>query len=84
MNGIVSQERQARGHTEYYLQRMVRYKGKRKNVFFFIGTDTTWTEKRERKAWRAARKFDREYRKYMKHGGVHPCDRDDLKYSVRG
>jgi len=81
INGITYHERVARGHEEYYYARMViDQEGRRKNVTFFIGTENTWTAARDRKAFAAAKRFDRAYRRYQKHGGTHPLDDPELRY----
>jgi len=49
---------------------------------FFIGTDTTWTQARERAAFAAAKKFAIAYEKWAHKGGAHPMDTDDHHWSA--
>ncbi len=49
---------------------------------FFIGTDNTFTEARERAAFAAAKKFALAYEKWAHKGGVHPMDTDNHPWSA--
>lgn len=56
--------------------------GNHRRRTFFIGTDNTWTNARERAAFAAAKKFAIAYEAWAKNGGVHPMDTNDHPWSA--
>lgn len=56
--------------------------GQHRRRTFFIGTDNTWTQARERAAFGAAKKFAIAYEDWEKNGGVHPMDTNDHPWSA--
>lgn len=50
---------------------------------FFLGTENTWTQGRERVAHGIAVAFRQAYERWRKEGGVHPVDTTDFEWSAQ-
>lgn len=82
-NGVLYRIDDVRGIEQYSFR--VAYRdptGRKRTRTFFIGSEHTWTNARERAAFKAACKFRLAYEKWRIEGGVHPMDTNDHPWSA--